>query len=101
VLPEILAEKIRVSYQRNKARDIYDLGMFATRPLDRALIRRLVARKLWQAGDTFDPERLIRKFEDGTTSIGTICVSSSLGRLLSTTKELPPTAFGALAFLRT
>ena len=29
-LPEILAEKIRACYQRNKARDIYDLGMFAT-----------------------------------------------------------------------
>jgi hypothetical protein len=28
-LPEILAEKIRACYQRNKARDIYDLGMFA------------------------------------------------------------------------
>jgi len=65
VLPEILAEKIRASYQRNKARDIYDLGMFATRPLDRALIRRLVALKLRQAGDSFDPERLIRRFEDG------------------------------------
>jgi predicted nucleotidyltransferase component of viral defense system len=64
-LPEILAEKIRASYQRNKARDIYDLGMFATRPLDRDLIRRLVVLKLWQARDTFNPERLIRKFEDG------------------------------------
>jgi predicted nucleotidyltransferase component of viral defense system len=41
-LPEILAEKIRASYQRNKARDIYDLGMFARRPLDQALVRRLV-----------------------------------------------------------
>src|SRR5208283_3822091 len=41
-LPEILAEKIRACYQRNKARDIYDLGAFATRPLDQALIRRLV-----------------------------------------------------------
>jgi len=29
-LNEILAEKIRACYQRNKARDIYDLGMFAT-----------------------------------------------------------------------
>jgi predicted nucleotidyltransferase component of viral defense system len=64
-LPEILAEKIRACYQRNKARDIYDLGVFATRPLDHALIRRLVALKLWQAGDTFDPARLMRKFEDG------------------------------------
>ena len=64
-LPEIIAEKIRACYQRNKARDIYDLGMFATRPLDQALIRRLVVLKLWQAGDRFDPDRLMRKFEDG------------------------------------
>jgi len=64
-LPEILAEKIRACYQRNKARDIYDLGTFATRPLDQPLIRRLVVLKLWQARDTFDPERLLRKFEDG------------------------------------
>jgi predicted nucleotidyltransferase component of viral defense system len=64
-LPEILAEKIRACYQRNKARDIYDLGVFATRPLDQALIRRLVVLKLWQARDTFDPARLIQKFQDG------------------------------------
>jgi len=64
-LPEILAEKIRACYQRNKARDKYDLGTFATRPLDQPLIRRLVVLKLWQARDTFDPERLLRKFEDG------------------------------------
>jgi predicted nucleotidyltransferase component of viral defense system len=64
-LPEILAEKIRACYQRNKARDIFDLGTFATRPLDQAMLRRLVVLKLWQARDTFDPERLLRKFEDG------------------------------------
>jgi predicted nucleotidyltransferase component of viral defense system len=64
-LPEILAEKIRACYQRNKARDIYDLGMFATRPLDQALIRRVLVLKLWQARDSFDPARLMRKFEDG------------------------------------
>jgi predicted nucleotidyltransferase component of viral defense system len=64
-LPEIISEKIRACYQRNKARDIYDLGMFATRPLDQALIRRLVVLKLWQAGDIFDPERLMQKFQDG------------------------------------
>jgi len=62
-LPELLAEKIRACYQRNKARDIYDLGMFATRRLDQPLVRRLVVLKLWQAGDSFDPERLLRKFE--------------------------------------
>jgi predicted nucleotidyltransferase component of viral defense system len=64
-LPEITAEKIRACYQRHKARDIYDLGMFATRPLDQALVRRLVVLKLWQARDSFDPVRLMKKFEDG------------------------------------
>jgi predicted nucleotidyltransferase component of viral defense system len=64
-LPEIIAEKIRACYQRNKARDIYDLGVFAVRPLDQPLVRRLVVLKLWQAGDSFDPDRLMRKFEDG------------------------------------
>jgi predicted nucleotidyltransferase component of viral defense system len=52
---EIIAEKIRACYQRNKARDIYDLGVFATRPLDQALIRRLVVLKLWQARDSSIP----------------------------------------------
>jgi len=65
-LPEIIAEKIRACYQRNKARDIYDLGMFAVRPLNQPLIRRLVVLKLWQASDTFDPAALIGKFADGT-----------------------------------
>jgi len=64
-LPEILAEKIRACYQRSKARDIYDLGFYAARPLDLPLIRRLVVLKLWQAGDTFEPERLMRKFQEG------------------------------------
>ena len=64
-LPEILAEKIRACYQRNKARDIYDLGMLATRPLDHALIRRVAVLKLWQARDMFDPARLMQKFRDG------------------------------------
>jgi len=64
-LSEIIAEKIRACYQRNKARDIYDLGVFAVRPLDQPLVRRLVVLKLWQAGERFDPDRLMRKFEDG------------------------------------
>ena len=64
-LPEIIAEKLRACYQRNKARDIHDLGVFATRPLDQPLVRRLVVLKLWQAHDTFDPTRLMQKFKDG------------------------------------
>lgn len=63
-LPEILAEKIRATYQRNKARDMYDLSKFATKPLDHALVRRLVVLKLWQVGDSFDPEKLLAKMAD-------------------------------------
>ena len=33
-LPEIIAEKVRACCQRSKARDIHDLSVFATRPLD-------------------------------------------------------------------
>jgi predicted nucleotidyltransferase component of viral defense system len=64
-LPEILAEKIRACYQLSKARDIHDLGTFARRPLNQPLIRGLVALKLWQARDDFDPARLMEKFMDG------------------------------------
>ena len=63
-LVELLAEKLRAGYQRNKARDIYDLALFATRPLDQDLLRPLVVLKLWQAHDRFDPEKLIAKFSD-------------------------------------
>ncbi len=65
-LSEIIAEKIRACYQRSKARDIYDLSVFAVRPLEQPLIRRLVVLKLWQAGDAFDPEALLTKFDDAT-----------------------------------
>jgi uncharacterized protein len=64
-IDEILAEKLRACYQRNKARDIYDLGIFATRPHNQARIRRLLMIKIWQAHDTFDPTSLNRKFVDG------------------------------------
>lgn len=35
------------------------------RPLQQALIRRLVVLKLWQVRDTFDPDRLMQKFQEG------------------------------------
>lgn len=63
--PEIIAEKIRACYQRNKARDIYDLGTVVARPLAQALVRRLVVLKLWQVRDRFDPERLMQKLQNG------------------------------------
>ena len=61
-LPEIIAEKLRACYERSKARDIYDLATFATRPMDHPLVRRLAVLKLWQAGTEFNPEKLLEKF---------------------------------------
>ena len=66
-LPEIIAEKIRACCQRSKARDIYDLSLFALRPLDQPLIRRLVVLKLWQAGDIFDPLAFVAMLENRKT----------------------------------
>jgi predicted nucleotidyltransferase component of viral defense system len=65
-LEELLAEKIRACYQRNKARDVCDLAIFATRPLNQALIRRLVVIKLWQVRDRFDPGAFTAKLRDGS-----------------------------------
>ncbi len=56
-IEEILAEKIRATYQRNKPRDIWDLDNFADRPFHEPLIRKLVIIKLWQVGDSFSRER--------------------------------------------
>ena len=65
-LEELLAEKIRACYQRDKARDVYDLAIFATRPLNQALVRRLVVLKLWQVRDKFDPVGFTSKLRDGS-----------------------------------
>lgn len=63
-IEEILAEKIRATYQRNKPRDIWDLDNFAGRPFHEPLIRKLVIIKLWQARDSFSPDRWNAKLAD-------------------------------------
>jgi predicted nucleotidyltransferase component of viral defense system len=85
-VPEILAEKIRACYQRNKARDMYDLGMFATKPHNRTLVRRLAVLKLWQARDSFDPEQLLVKFSDSKAYDW-----EDLGQLVRRTHPVDPT----------
>jgi hypothetical protein len=40
------------------------VAMFAKKPHNQALVRRLVVLKLWQARDRFDPERLLAKIAD-------------------------------------
>ena len=63
-IEEILAEKIRATYQRNKPRDLWDLDHFANRPLPEALIRKLVIIKLWQVRDSFSSDRWNAKLND-------------------------------------
>ena len=84
-LPEILSEKLRACYQRNKARDMYDLSIFATRPINQPLVRRLVVLKLWQAGDAFSPNMLIAKFRDRGAFDW-----DDLGQLLRKTQSIVP-----------
>ena len=58
---EMVAEKVRASYQRSKVRDLYDLFRFATTPFDGEVLRRLVVLKLWQVQDPFDPDRFFER----------------------------------------
>ena len=62
---EIVAEKIRASYQRTTARDVYDLFQFQQRPFDRDLVRTLAVLKCWLVGDAFDPDRLLANIQSG------------------------------------
>jgi uncharacterized protein len=100
-LPEILAEKIRACYQRNKARDIYDLGIYATRALDQALIRRLVVLKLWQARDAFEPAASSTNSSMVWNSTGMTCAISYGVTRGSIARESASIASEASAFSRT
>ena len=58
-LEEVLAEKIRATYQRATARDIWDLYQYATRPYDRDLVKRLAVIKFWNDESDYDPMKLL------------------------------------------
>ena len=62
---EMIAEKVRASFQRTKVRDLYDLHRFATTPFDGELLRRLVVLKLWQVRDPFNPDSFFEKLRGG------------------------------------
>ena len=62
---EMIAEKLRASFQRAKVRDLYDLHRFAAIPFDGELLRRLAVLKLWQVRDPFDPELFFARLRDG------------------------------------
>ena len=58
---ELLAEKIRASFQRVRARDLYDLTKAAQKPLDPKLIRALTVIKCWNVRAAFDPDRFLER----------------------------------------
>ena len=60
---EVLAEKIRASFQRIRARDLFDLYLFATTPgaYDQNKVKALAVLKCWNARDPFEPEKLMEK----------------------------------------
>jgi len=62
-LEEVLSEKIRATYQRATARDVYDLYQFGGRPYDRDLVKRLAVIKFWNDRTDYDPESLLSRLE--------------------------------------
>lgn len=64
---EALSEKIRASFQRIRARDLFDLYLFATTPgsYDKRKVKALAVIKCWTSKDPFDPNRLMAKISKG------------------------------------
>lgn len=58
---ELLAEKLRAALQRIRSRDLYDLYLFASRPFNKDLVRKLVVVKCWNVREPFNPEELLGK----------------------------------------
>lgn len=63
---EVLAEKIRAFFQRRRARDLYDLYLFATMPrsYDVNKVRTLAVLKCWNSHDPFEPLRLLERISE-------------------------------------
>ena len=53
---ELLAEKLRAAYQRFRARDLYDLYLFADRHFDKSMVQKLAAIKCWGIREPFSPK---------------------------------------------
>lgn len=56
---ELLAEKLRAAYQRFRARDLYDLYLFADRHFDKSMVQKLVVVKCWGVREPFSPKELL------------------------------------------
>jgi hypothetical protein len=62
---EMLAEKLRASYQRARARDLYDLVIYSEMPIDKDTVRSLVVLKCWSVRDEFRPDQFFERLASG------------------------------------
>lgn len=67
---EMIAEKVMACSRRLKGsgKDVYDLGLWAGRPFDEALVRRLAVLKAWtdrRRGNPYDPDALLAAIVPG------------------------------------
>lgn len=62
---EIISEKIRASYQRTIARDVYDLYLITKIPYNKDIVRTLAIIKCWNAHDPFIPEKFFQNIMYG------------------------------------
>jgi len=62
---ELLAEKLRATFQRLRARDLYDLYLFSERPFDKDLVRKLAVVKCWNVREPFNPDALLSNISTG------------------------------------
>jgi len=56
---ELLAEKIRATFQRIRSRDLYDLYLFSKRHYNKDIVKTLAVIKCWNAKDPLNPELLL------------------------------------------
>lgn len=61
---ELLAEKLRAAYQRFRARDLYDLYLFADRHFDKSLAQKLAVIKCWNVHEPFNPKKLLNSIAE-------------------------------------
>ncbi len=61
---ELLAEKLRAAYQRFRARDLYDLYLFADRHFDKGLVQKLAVIKCWSVKEPFKSKELLENIAE-------------------------------------
>jgi predicted nucleotidyltransferase component of viral defense system len=64
-LCEVIGEKIRAATHRRHVRDLYDLYQLASKPYDRAMVRRIAVLKTWESKYGFRPAAFLGALPEG------------------------------------